>query len=380
MSRSLSSSIEVLSPPSGRWADDSASSDDEIVWSLSSSFELSSSGSKVLPGSPHSDDFIILSRPGSDGIHSPPRAAGSSSIDPRAIVDAFSSLSLTPASLTAPKTKNKPVPKKQIQVSSGTPPQTPKKTKRSKKSASPKKAELTKSVADSYPSPPSSPAQNRSTAPKASTATPSPPVSPSKSKKKKLAAAAKKAKTAPDNVGLGQRTVVDDVSEMGDEKEKAPPAYEQARSFITSYVPIFPFVHPPPFILKISLRRYLKNPPATRNNGAMLPLLQALIIELGLQSSYSSTSSSTAKAPSPFSLLVSPHSMRQAKLFLKSHAFISIKDYLSAREEGPAALQKVLHPSRRSLAKEIRAHPEKRARLTWVKKVGLNVLLVNSRR
>ncbi|THH08267.1 hypothetical protein EW146_g9052, partial [Bondarzewia mesenterica] len=201
-------------------------------------------------------------------------------------------------------------------------------------------------------------AKKAKTAPKASTATPSPPASPSKSKKKKLAAAAKKAKTAPDNVGLGQRTVVDDVSEMGDEKEKAPPAYEQARSFITSY---------------------LKNPPATRNNGAMLPLLQALIIELGLQSSYSNTSSSTAKAPSPFSLPDLPHSLRQAKLFLKSHAFISIKDYLSAREEGLAALQKVLHPSRRSLAKEIRAHPEKRARLTWVKKVGLNVLLVKSR-
>ncbi|ETW85477.1 hypothetical protein HETIRDRAFT_407507 [Heterobasidion irregulare TC 32-1] len=125
---------------------------------------------------------------------------------------------------------------------------------------------------------------------------------------------------------------------------------------------------------------FLENPKPT-NNGAMLPLLHALIIELGLLSKFQGNKVAPKVAPktvpSPFTLPELPRSLRQAKLLLKSHAFINIRDYLNARGDGFAALQKVLHPSRRSLVREIRTQPKKRVPLGWVKQSGLNVLLVS---
>lgn len=84
-----------------------------------------------------------------------------------------------------------------------------------------------------------------------------------------------------------------------------------------------------------------------------------------------------ATAAGKFSLPELPGTMRQAKLLLKSHAFINVRDYLAVREQGQAALQRVMHPSRKSLVKEVRKG--KRVPVQQVKKAGLNVLLVNSR-
>ena len=232
MARPHSPSFDVPSSPSGRWADDSATSDDEIVWSLSSSsIDFSPPRSQAQPGSPGSDDFIFLSSPESSGVLIPPPTlpVASSSIDPQVIADAFASLSLTPA---IPKAK--PTSKK---AKASTPPQTPKKSPNVTGKAKAKAAATatpTKAQA-AYPSPPSSPAQDRATGKKAAVASTTPPASPTKPRRKKAKAAAVKAKPT-EGLGLGQRTVVDDVSEMGEERE--PPAFHQAHSFMTSYVPL----------------------------------------------------------------------------------------------------------------------------------------------
>jgi hypothetical protein len=86
-----------------------------------------------------------------------------------------------------------------------------------------------------------------------------------------------------------------------------------------------------------------------------------LIIELGL----------TASSTSPL-----PGSLTAAKALLKSQAHVNIKDYVAVREQGQAALQKVMHPSRNALVKDIKKTGN-RASLKWVKSQGLQVLLVN---
>ena len=92
-----------------------------------------------------------------------------------------------------------------------------------------------------------------------------------------------------------------------------------------------------------------------------LTLLHSLIIELGLFTSASSTL---------------PGSLTAAKALLKSQAHINIKEYIAVREQGQAALQKAMHPSRSALIKDIRKKGN-RASLKWVKNQGLQVLLVN---
>ena len=69
--------------------------------------------------------------------------------------------------------------------------------------------------------------------------------------------------------------------------------------------------------------------------------------------------------------------MRQAKLLLKSHAFINVCDYLAVREQGQAALRGVMHPSKQSLVREVRKG--KRVPVREVKNAGLKILLVNTR-
>ena len=122
------------------------------------------------------------------------------------------------------------------------------------------------------------------------------------------------------------------------------------------------------FISRISYR-YLAHPPPPGNNGSALLMLQALILELGCLRG--------AAAAGKLSIPELPATMRQAKLLLKSHAFINVRDYLAVREQGQAALQRVMHPSRNSLVKEVRKG--KRVPVQEVKKAGLNVLLVNTR-
>jgi len=99
-------------------------------------------------------------------------------------------------------------------------------------------------------------------------------------------------------------------------------------------------------------------------------MLQALILELGC------LSASTA-ASKKFSIPELPSSLRQAKLLLKSHAFINVRDYLAVREQGQAAIRRVMHPTRKSLVREVRKG--KRLPVQEVKKAGLKVLLVNTR-
>ncbi|KAH9057097.1 hypothetical protein EDB83DRAFT_2225105, partial [Lactarius deliciosus] len=99
-----------------------------------------------------------------------------------------------------------------------------------------------------------------------------------------------------------------------------------------------------------------------------LLMLQALILELGCL---------PGVAAGKFSIPQLPATMRQAKLLLKGHAFINVRDYLAVREQGQAALQRAMHPSRTSLVKEVRKG--KRMPVGEVKKAGLKVLLVNTR-
>jgi len=114
--------------------------------------------------------------------------------------------------------------------------------------------------------------------------------------------------------------------------------------------------------------RYLAHPPPPGNNGSALLMLQALILELGCLPNV---------AAGKFSIPVLPGSLRQAKLILKGRAFINVRDYLAVREQGQAALRRVMHPSRKSLVQEVRKG--KRVPVHEVKKAGLNVLLVNTR-
>jgi len=114
---------------------------------------------------------------------------------------------------------------------------------------------------------------------------------------------------------------------------------------------------------------YLAHPPPPGNNGSALLMLQALILELGCLPA--------GVAAGKFAIPQLPATLRQAKLLLKSHAFINVRDYLAVREQGQAALQSVMHSSRKSLVKEVRKG--KRMPVREVKKAGLNVLLVNTR-
>jgi hypothetical protein len=116
------------------------------------------------------------------------------------------------------------------------------------------------------------------------------------------------------------------------------------------------------------LSRYLAHPPPPGNNGSALLMLQALILELGCLPNV---------ATGKFSIPELPSTLRQAKLLLKSHAFINVRDYLAVREQGQAALRRVMHPSRKSLVQEVRKG--KRVPVQEVKKAGLKVLLVNTR-
>jgi hypothetical protein len=88
-----------------------------------------------------------------------------------------------------------------------------------------------------------------------------------------------------------------------------------------------------------------------------LALLQSLIIELGLAT------------PSL------PDSLTAAKAFLKSRAFLNIREYIAVRGQGPEAVQRAMYPSKSALIKDIKKKRNP-ASLKWVKQHGLQVLLV----
>jgi hypothetical protein len=103
--------------------------------------------------------------------------------------------------------------------------------------------------------------------------------------------------------------------------------------------------------------RFLTDP-ERREGASRLSLLQAFIIELGLCSDP-----------------VLPASIKAAKLLLKSRAFVNIRDYIAVRDQGLPALQRIMHPSRSALIRDIKKNGS-HASASWVKKHGLQVFLV----
>jgi len=117
----------------------------------------------------------------------------------------------------------------------------------------------------------------------------------------------------------------------------SPEMYKEASLFITSF---------------------LAHPVAKRDSVCRLTLLQSLIVELGFMST------------------ALPTTLRAARSFVKTHVFLNIKEYIANREQGQAATQRLLFPSRNALIKDIR-RKGKPASLKWVKQQGLDVLLVS---
>jgi len=145
--------------------------------------------------------------------------------------------------------------------------------------------------------------------------------------------------SAIEHLGLGQRPIVDDLSEQlsvisGD---KTPTVYEEASTYISMF---------------------LSDPDARTDNICRLALLQSLIIELGL--------ATTSALPSTLSA---------AKAFLKARAFLNIREYMAVRGQGPEAVQSVMYPSRSALIKSIKKKRNATS-IKWVKELGLQVLLV----
>lgn len=150
-----------------------------------------------------------------------------------------------------------------------------------------------------------------------------------------------RARTTVTSTGLGSRPIVDDISEKASdngEDIRRITIREEAVQYITSFL----------------------NNPEAKNSVCRLTLLQSLIIELGLISSRSS---------------IIPNSLAAAKALLKSRAFLNIREYLAVRDQGQAALQRVMHPNRTALIKDIRTKRNP-ASLKWVKQNGLQVFLV----
>jgi len=169
----------------------------------------------------------------------------------------------------------------------------------------------------------------------------------SKSQKKKQKKA-KKAKKAAKKVGKPTRAAVapkfpvrDDGSSDTTEGSttSAVSEYDEAVNFITSFL----------------------SSPGARDSVCKLTLLRSLILELGLRTSGSSSAL--------------PGSLTAAKALLKKQAHVNIREYIAVRQQGQAALQKVMHPSRSALIKSIR-QKKNPASLKWVKSQGLQVLLV----
>ncbi|KAA1471343.1 hypothetical protein DENSPDRAFT_837322 [Dentipellis sp. KUC8613] len=369
---------------SSRWADDSASSsDDEIVWSIPSSFSPSSSSES--DAEPHSesdrdvgaaagtpsvrsdDDFILLSRVGSP---SPELAAAMDALS-LSTMTASTGFSLVSAVSQAPE-KQSPAPTPAPAVKQPpTPASIKKKNKKAKKARAKARAEAKKQDQSQGQTQPKSPKKPKMvpttpTQKSASALYPSPPASPAQDRSTARSRA---------------RSVIDDMSSVAESSadesdvESDSPAYTEAAKFMTSY---------------------LQNPPPPGNNGSLLLVLQALIVELGVPLSGKSKSTRKPKsAPAPqhtLALPALPRTVTQAKRLLKTAAFINIADYVAEREHGQSALRRVMHPSRASLVREIRGKKSsgagsseggrpagKRVPLSWAKSVGLNVLLVNTR-
>ncbi|KAG5644986.1 hypothetical protein DXG03_007263 [Asterophora parasitica] len=306
-------------------------SEDEIVYSVTedSSFLSSSGSSAIEPAS--DDDFVVLTRPRTPnsvpitGLSTPngdypsdrANTSGLGSLTAHLENLSVDGPTLVSTGSARKRRKGKKSPKSPAVAGAS--------TTKLKVVAQPS----TEVAAASYPSPGPSPKQSLSSIP---AATPSTAVVNATSKKSKK----KKKKKA---TGLGARSVVDDASERfseyGGSENGSSTIYDEAVGYITSF---------------------LSNPAARKDSACRLTLLQALIIELGLASS---------------SL---PASLTSAKAYLKTRAFLNIREYLAIRHQGPAAVQSIMHSSRSSLIKDIKK--KGKVPRAIVKDSGLQVLLV----
>ncbi|CAK5277768.1 unnamed protein product [Mycena citricolor] len=160
---------------------------------------------------------------------------------------------------------------------------------------------------------------------------------PSKARRRRRRRAAKRSgSTSPDSSvqGLGSRSIVDDVSVMSEtDTDTEGGMYDTAARYISGFLAGDP----------TSLCR--------------LTFLQSLIIECGLASS------------------TLPASLTSARALIKSHLFLNIGEYLHVREQGPTAIQSVMHKSRSALVRDLRKSRDTMPR-KWVKDSGLQVLMV----
>ncbi|KAJ3504016.1 hypothetical protein NLJ89_g8162 [Agrocybe chaxingu] len=302
-------------------------SDDEIVWSVSEGSQ--SPGSSEYEDATESDgDFVLLTRPPSPvplftGLSTPVEDRDTKvdrSLAPKSLEDKMAKLSLSPK--PTPRTSKK---SKKTKLSADGQKSVPSKKKEKKK-------KKTRAVANPYPSPAASPKVLKSKKSLAVASTPNPASIAS------LKATQREETAVVKHLGLGERPIVDDVSDCHsvvscDESVTGPSLYEEAASFISSF---------------------LSNPDAKHDTVCRLTLLQSLIIELGL-----ATSS-----------LHLPGSLNAARAVLKSRAFLNIREYMAVRSQGPEAVRRAMYPSKTALIKSIKKK-HNRAPLKWVKDHGL---------
>ncbi|KAJ7219105.1 hypothetical protein GGX14DRAFT_560226 [Mycena pura] len=298
-------------------------SDDEIVWSVSEG-SLSSSGLSFDPAS--DDDFVVLSRPRSPTRFRAPPTPLSPPADKDIPANAkpISSVHQVSTAVRRNKTDVSAVAAalKTLQLQDTDP-----------RTHSPKRKGRKRTAARPSPSPSPSPAPT----PVADRPPSVDGPSARKPGRRRRQAAAKP--SGPGTSGFGARPIVDDISEQPDsasERDDSEPGaslYDAAASYINAFL-------------------------ADKTSVCRLTLLQSLIIELGLASS------------------ALPASLTAAKAMLKSRAFLNVGEYLAARQQGPAAVQCVMHKSRASLIRDLR-RKRNFTSLQWVKESGLQVLLVS---
>lgn len=109
------------------------------------------------------------------------------------------------------------------------------------------------------------------------------------------------------------------------------------------------------------ISRYIACPHAQDGN-TKLQLLRSLIIELGVRPPNSSDLPST---------------LTSARKLIKAEMHVNIKEYVATRDKGQLALKQIMHPSKSSLRREIQKTGQ-RASLKWVKKRGLQALLIHA--
>ncbi|KAH0584303.1 hypothetical protein H2248_009848 [Termitomyces sp. 'cryptogamus'] len=335
---SNTSSFVILSNTHSSSAPRSDDSDDEIIYSVSEDSSLSAEES--LDSAVTSDnDFVVLSRPRSQrSILETVLPTLDHDDDARANTPAITDLTTGLATLSVaqsvPRRRRQKPQAEQVAIAP-TGAVAKKKKKKAKKS---QPSPVNTAVLSPVPSPARS-KRIRSKRSATPTTTPTTSIVTENSEKQNVVKA-KSEVNKEKSAGFGGRSIVDDVSDKfsdyGESDVGSPSMHEEAFGFITSF---------------------LSNPAARQDSACRLTLLQALIIELGL---------ATSSLPS---------SLTAAKAYLKSRAFLNIREYIAVRDQGPAAVQRIMYPSRSALIKAIRKN-KKNASLKWVKESGLQVLLV----